>query len=173
LPFPSHWSEFIVLHVVHAPPALPHVGKVGIGVQLLPVQQPVPQDAASQTQEPPEHSWPAPHARPPLQVHAPAALQPSPVEPQPKQDCPPVPHCPAVVGFSHVLPLQQPPAHEVESHWHVPEEHRCPSLQVAHALPPVPQVVWPSDVWHMPLPSQQPVGQVVASQVTQLPPEHV
>jgi hypothetical protein len=95
------------------------------------------------------------------------------------------PHA-VVEGMLHVVPVQQPPGHDVGSQMHVPPLHRWP---VAHAppapqeqappshpspvppqlmqlLPAPPHVFAVSDVhvW----PEQQPPGQEVASQ-TQLP----
>jgi len=42
--------------------------------------------------------------------------------------------------------------------------HACPLVQPLHAAPPTPQVLVP-EVWHLPLLSQQPLGQEVASQM--------
>jgi hypothetical protein len=60
--------------------------------------------------------------------------------------------------------LQQPPAHEVASHTHLPPTQSRPLAQPAHLAPPVPHaavVVAVTQRWLM---SQQPLGHVVASQ---------
>jgi hypothetical protein len=118
----------------HVPPPFPHVGKTGASVHELPAQQPPPHEFASQAHPPFTHSWPGEQLGPLPQVHT-LPPQPSPVVPHPKQPCAPVPHCVAE-GVSHVLPLQQPPPHEFESHVQVPPTHSCPGLaHVAQAAP--------------------------------------
>lgn len=78
---------------------------------------------------------------------------------------PPVPHSDAVNEVTHVEPLQQPvaqlaalqPAHTWAVHVWPPHE--------AHAAPFFPQTVFEEPAWHTPEASQQPEGQLVASQM--------
>lgn len=89
-------------------------------------------------------------------------------------------------GERQVEPLQQPVGQLVESHTHEPPTHSCPDeqaplpphwhapdveqlslvmeLHIVHVPPPVPQVLR-DRVWHVPLPSQQPLGHEVESHV--------
>jgi hypothetical protein len=68
-----------------------------------------------------------------------------------------------------VLPLQQPPAHDVASQTHFPVavSHSCPERQAAHATPAVPhdEVACDGYVSQNPLapPLQQPSGQLLLS----------
>jgi hypothetical protein len=65
-----------------------------------------------------------------------------------------------------VEPLQQPLGHDAASQTHLPRDplHSCPVPHVPQATPPFPQVVAVSPVWQWPVESQQPFGQVFASQ---------
>jgi hypothetical protein len=108
--------------------------------QVVPLQQPLVHDDALQTQAPPEHPWPKPHAA---------------------QVAPFLPHSVAVSlpCITHVVPLQQPghaepqtqlpfvhvwpAAHELAVHPHLPLVHTWPVPQTAHAPPAVPQVFGP------------------------------
>jgi hypothetical protein len=60
------------------------------------------------------------------------------------------------------LPLQQPLGQEAALQTQAPPEQAWPLPQVVQALPPVPQALADDDVWHWPLLSQQPLGQVDA-----------
>jgi hypothetical protein len=106
------------------------------------------------------------------------------------QTPPLAPQAETVTGLVHTFPEQQP-AHEVESHRHIPPEQRWPAAQAAlapqvhepfaaqvsvlvrsqvvQAEPALPQVVGLREV-HAP-PAQQPLGQLVALQAppVQLP----
>ncbi len=162
------------------PPFAPQAAVVVPGWQVVPWQQPVGQDVASQMHLPPEHTWPLPQAFPPPQVQLPLAEQPSPVVPQLAQVAPCVPHAVAD-GVVHVLPEQQPVGHDAASQTHWPPEHSCPAPhaaappqvqpplaeqpsaldpQLVHVAPAVPQAV-ADGVVHV-LPAQQPLGQLVA-----------
>ena len=55
---------------------------------------------------------------------------------------------------------------------HAPEVHVLPCAHAWHAAPPVPQAAGLSAVWHAPEASQQPFGQVAASQGVQAPATH-
>jgi hypothetical protein len=59
---------------LHAAPFAPQLPSDGT-VQVLPLQQPVGHDVASQAQAPPTQRWPLPHAGPLPHVHAPAGEQ--------------------------------------------------------------------------------------------------
>jgi hypothetical protein len=103
-----------------------------------------------------------------------------------------VPGRPHVVGESdvHVLPMQQPVGHDVESHAQTPPTHRVPD---GHAAPPphvqVPAVQPSAFIPHRTQarpppphavtlgvaqlePEQQPVGHVVGLHVVHTPPLH-
>jgi hypothetical protein len=66
----------------------------------------------------------------------------------------------------HEVPSQQPEGHDVALHTHLPALHSWPDPHVEQATPPVPQVPLP-EVWQLLSLSQQPLGQLLASQ-TQL-----
>ncbi len=76
-------------HTAHEPPLLPQAVLVVPGLQVLPLQQPLGQEAAVQTHCPFEHSWVAPQG-----THA------APVRPH---------FLPLLGGLTQVLPSQQPP----------------------------------------------------------------
>jgi hypothetical protein len=77
-------------HTVHAPPPFPQAVLVVPGLQVLPLQHPLAQEAALQTHCPFAQSWLAAHG-----THA----------------APVSPHCFLVLlgGLTQVLPSQQPP----------------------------------------------------------------
>lgn len=177
-------------HGWHAEPPVPHaLGEVPSS-HVLPEQQPLGHELRLQTQPAVEQICPAPHAGPPRQVQAPAALQASPVWPQPVHAPPAVPHS-VVVCASQMFPLQQPLGQEAGVHAHSPPEQTCPVAQadeepheqapplqpsasvVGHALqaaPAAPHSPADGEVTHTPS-SQQPTGHELASQ-TQAPPTH-
>jgi hypothetical protein len=78
---------------------------------------------------------------------------------------PAAPHAPFVGGEMHVVPAQQPLAQSaaLQYAWHCPASHSVPAAQAAQAAPSVPQCAL-LEVWQFPLPSQQPAGQLAASQ---------
>jgi hypothetical protein len=193
------WPEGQVKHML---PDVPQTGGLCMVCavadrQVPPLQQPLGQEVASQTQAPPAlHSWPLAqplHAAPPtpqvvalLVWQAPfLSQQPLGQEVASQMQAPPlqrwpVPHCPhtlpevphaefvCVVGVTQVPPVQQPVGHEVASQTQAPAPlHSWPLAQDLHAAPPTPQAEL-LDAWQTPLLSQQPFGQEVASQ-TQLP----
>jgi hypothetical protein len=57
--------------------------------------------------------------------------------------------------------LQQPLGHDAALHTQLPPTQPWPAAQATQALPAEPQLA-ADEVWHMPLLSQQPLGQVVA-----------
>jgi hypothetical protein len=66
------------------------------------------------------------------------------------------------------LSPEQQPLQELVVQVHLPETHPCVELHASHAAPPVPQAAVVFPVWHVSLLSQQPPGQLVASQVAVL-----
>jgi len=180
---PPEQLSALAPQLVHAAPPAPQLAVLGFW-HVLPLQQPFGQLVASHTHAPFAHRWPAahgidgPHAQVPCEQ---LSLR----RPHDTQPMPPLPHV-CVEGIWQLLPLQQPPGQLVASHtqtpfaqrWpaphaafppqrHWPPEHASAVLpQMVHEAPPVPQVEVPG--WRHWLPSQQPFGQLVASQ-TQLP----
>ena len=75
----------------------------------------------------------------------------------------------------HLSPWQQP-VHEVVVQVHLPVTQPWVELQAEQAAPPVPQAAGVLPGWHWPLASQQPLAQLLASQVVvvglQTPAEH-
>jgi hypothetical protein len=167
-------------------------------MQLPPLpQQPLGQLVALQvvTQAPLTHAWPLGQAAPVVPQTQLPLLQVSALLPQVTQTSPLEPQAVTLVPATQVLLLlQQPPLHgsfgphaELQT-WLLhassvgqslaalqPQtplaRHTWPRplvVQLTHAVPPVPQVVV-LEVWQVPLLSQQPLGQLVASQ-THLPP---
>lgn len=138
---------------------------------MLPVQQPEGQLAALQTQVPPSQRWPAPHALPAPQRQTPPVQVLARVASQRMQRLPPEPHCVAVGVPTQVPPAQQPvgqvaaeqPAQVLPTQLWAPHD--------AQAAPPVPHTALELPGWQSPVASQQPLGQLVASQ-RHTPAEH-
>ena len=110
-------------------PAVPQLPSARVR-QVVPLQHPLGQEVASQTQLPEVlQRWPAvqgaplPQAQAPLVLHW-LALLPS----QAAQAAPLTPQV-ASAGALHTPPLQQPPGHEAASHTQAPPLHRCPLAQ--------------------------------------------
>ena len=81
----------LVSQARQAPPPIPQVVKAGVS-QRPPLQHPVVQEAASQTQAPFMHRWPATQGEPPPQRQAPSVEQVSALSSsQPAQAPPAVP----------------------------------------------------------------------------------
>jgi hypothetical protein len=105
----------LVPHAVQAPPFVPQVVADG-ALHWPPAQQPDAHEVLSHTQCALLQCWPPAHAAPVPQAQAPEAAQESASELlQATHAAPPVPHSAAVGGFTHVVPLQHPAAHEVLS----------------------------------------------------------
>ena len=152
----------------HAPPPLPHAPTAGV-VQTLPLQQPLGQEAALQTQTPPTQFCPPLQAAPPPQLQAPLVQPSARVESQARQLEPPEPQV-ATAAVVQVTPEQHPAGHVAELQpEHEPPEHVWPLGQVWHVWPPAPHMAGWSPAWQV-VPLQQPLGQDVPSQ-TQVPPE--
>ncbi len=81
---------------------------------------------------------------------------------------PPVPHCEVDCEpcCTHVIPAQQPLAHEVALHTQAPVavSHACPGAHIAHIAPPVPHALRMCipGATHEPLGVQHPPGHVLA-----------
>jgi len=88
-------------------PFLPQLMAVFPGSQVLPLQQPVPHDVASQVHAPLTQCCPEGQASAPPQVQTPA-VQVSAVMGQVKHACPAMPQSAAVVRVTQLLALQQP-----------------------------------------------------------------
>lgn len=112
-----------VPHPTHVAPFVPHSLFDGV-MQVLPLQQPVGHEVASQTHCPVVvlHSRPVGHA-----AHV----------------APPLPHEPfdSPEGASHVPPAVQQPLQVVPLHVHAPSVHACPEPQEPQAAPAVPHSV--------------------------------
>jgi hypothetical protein len=134
---------------------------------VVPEQQPVGQEIALHTQEPPMHTWPAAHGEPLPHRHWPCAEQLSDVFGSQAVHAPPLmPHA-ASDRALHVGPEQQLEAQVAAHPAQVPETHGCVPGQGEQALPPLPQAVTLLPGWHV-FPSQQPVGHESESH-TQVP----
>ncbi len=133
---PPHWhtpaaeqpSARIGSHTVHALPGLLQAFTER-GVHVVPLQHPVGQEVALHTHVPPEHCWPAPHGAPDPQRHSPAAEQLSAWVALHATHV--APFAPQLVSdrVLHVLPVQQPPGHEVASQTQSPARQRWPGEQ--------------------------------------------
>lgn len=116
---------------MHDSPPTPHVVNPFM-LHVVPEQHPLPQEVESQTQLPLWHRWPGRQAGPRLQVHAPIAEQPSPLEPHAVQLPPSTPHVDDDAGM-HMLFEQHPAGHEAALHTQVEPTQFRP---VVHAGPP-------------------------------------
>ena len=165
-------------------PGAPQVLRVR-SVQTSPAQQPLGHEAAVHLQLPLVQAWPAPQRAPVPHAQLPALEQPSARRgSHEKQVDPRVPHAAAVAGWVQTFPVQQPEVHDVASHSHCPLMQRSPLPHAAPAphlhAPSLPQLLaWVvsqaaqvapaaahevSERVVQPMPEQQPLGQVVASQ---------
>jgi len=177
---PAVQASAVAPHATHAEPAFPHAVVASVVVHVDPEQHPLAHDVASQTQAPPEQTWPALHAAPVPQAHAPEAEQRSDfVVSHAWHATPSVPQL-GKDGTLHAPPEQQPVGHDVELQTHTPAEHSRPAphaapaphlqapavqlsavaeLHATHAAPAEPHA--PSEgVLHV-SPEQQPPGHVL------------
>ena len=170
-PPPRQPSAFVAGQAVQSAPPLPQTPSVVAGeVHVAPVQQPSGHDAASQTQTPPEHSWPVVHATPLPHAQSPVAEQWSAcVAAHAMQRSPPKPHADSERG-SHVGPEQQPVGHVAAHPLHVPRVQLSPAGQLWHDAPPLPQAPTASPSWQAPA-AQHPAGHDTPSH-TQAPLRH-
>lgn len=121
------------------------------------------------THAPPTHCCPAAQTAPLPQAQVPEEVQVSARSGSQAAHAPPiVPHVEGVAAL-HVVPLQQPEGHEVESQTQAPDTQRWPAphwafepqrhspvaqlsadvaLQLPHAPPPLPQSVVEVPTWH-------------------------
>jgi len=166
---PPHWHippEQLLAELpqsTQAAPPLPQLFSDGAR-QVLPLQQPLGQDAALQTQTPPMQRWPPAQIAPPPQLQAPLLHRSARVASQATQLLPPFPQA-AVVGDVQVAPEQQPLGQDAELHpEHAPPEQVWPAGQAWQAVPPAPHADgWPPD-WQV-SPAQQPLGHELLSQM--------
>lgn len=106
-------SAKVVLHAVHVVPPGPQAERLAGVTQTLPEQHPE-HEAASQTQSPPEQTWPEPQGLALPHWHAPAVEHVSEVLPQSTHVPPEAPQLPGP-GVSHTAPLQHPLGHDAGS----------------------------------------------------------
>jgi hypothetical protein len=175
------------VHAMHAAPPAPQAKLLFPGRQTSPWQHPVGHEVASHTQAPPTQCCPPPQAGFCPHWQTPFTQESAP-KPQATQAAPLIPQADAD-GVVHVEPEQQPLGHEVESHTQVPATQSCPAPhagfnphrqtppthasasgpQVTQVTPPTPQANIEESRHSEP--AQQPLGQVVGSQI-QLPFTH-
>jgi hypothetical protein len=118
-PAAVQWSAVAALQVVQAPPPAPQRASVA-ETQLVPSQQPVGHEVASQTQAPATQRRPAPHTGPLPHAQLPDGEQRSAVSAsQPTHAAPPNPQV-ASEGALQVAPEQQPFGHEVRQPLQLP-----------------------------------------------------
>jgi len=122
-------QPLLVVPDTHCPAAQHPVQDVPSHTQLPATQcRPLPQ-------EPLAHVPPQPSLSPqalPVQLGTQTQLPPVQFQPlgQTAQPRPPVPQAFVLFPIWHAPPLQQPLAHDVESHWHEPATHRSPAGQL-------------------------------------------
>jgi len=169
LPLVEQLSALVSSQALQLAPFVPHVASARAW-QVVPVQQPVAHEVASQTHALPEQRWPVPQAAAVPQPQVPSVRQLSALAgSQPTQPTPLEPQAVAVGGSVQVAPEQQPPAQLADVHpvqmppLHVPGRHDW------QAAPPVPHAVSSLFPARQVVPEQQPVHDS-ASQI-QLPPE--
>jgi hypothetical protein len=157
-------SASVVSHMTHPAPSVPQL-EVEEGLHVPPEQQPLGHEALSHVQAPPTQCCPEPQGGLVPQVQEPAEHMSAVKGLHAVHATPLVPHVMNDDGLLHVGPEQQPVAQLVTSHpVQVPEDVQVPGLHDWHMPPPLPHTVLEWPVWHVPLPSQQPVGQEVALQ---------
>ena len=134
-----------------AAPPVPQIALVVPGWQTpFASQQPAGQLFASHKQLPPP--GPATHSCPAGQA---------------LQAAPSAPHSVFEVPARQLTPLQQPVAHSagLQKATHCWPLHSLPPVQATQRLPPLPHAPVAVPGWQLPLPSQQPAAQLVASHV--------
>ena len=132
IPF-TQLSAWLGLQLTHAAPPVPQAVAPVVVTHTLPLQQPVGQLLALQTQAPMRHWVPEGHG-PPVEPHTHFPFtQLSAPAPQFTQMAPPVPQVLTVAGWQ-TPPLQQPVGQLVESHMHIPLTQCVPMGQ--SPLPP-------------------------------------
>jgi hypothetical protein len=140
----EHVSVVIVAQLAHTAPDVPHWAFVA-GVTQLPVglvQQPPEQLVSSQTHVPLEHRWPFAHCALVPHMHVPLAQLSASVVEHAEHVPPEAPHCEAVVGLTHVLPLQHPvPQVLGPQPWHACPMHMKPEPQLEQTAPLLPHAV--------------------------------
>jgi hypothetical protein len=120
-----------VSHAAQVEPASPQVASDRIA-QVVPWQQPLGHDVASQMHSPDAQRWPPAHGGPSPHAHAPAAQRSALLTSQVLQAAPGDPQVASDTGL-HTFPWQHPAAHEDASQTQAPFMQRCPA---AHGAPP-------------------------------------
>lgn len=136
--------------------------------QRLPLQQPLGHEAALQVQVPASQNWPVPHCGPLPQLQLPPKQLFARTGLHATQADPAVPHAVTVPGARQFEPAQHP----FEQVVGLQLAGQVPLLQFAqgtHASPPEPQAIVEVPGWQTPFASQQPLGQLTASQTQPLP----
>jgi hypothetical protein len=126
---PLQLSFCVVLHVPQVAPAVPHWLVVRLVMQVLPEQQPFGQLLELQTQAPPTHAWPLPHAGFVPHMHTPFVQVLAVVEVHVVQVTPLVPQLANVLVVLHAPLLQQPVGHDVPSQMQALPPQRVPAPQ--------------------------------------------
>jgi hypothetical protein len=157
----EHASASVGSHVMQPPPEIPHA-LIDIAVQVLPLQQPIGHEVASQVHAPAKQCCPARQAAPAPQAHAPLVHESERTRSHCTHVDPPIPQ-PPTEGTVHALPLQQPVVHVWAQPEHTPASQVSPVPHGVHLAPAVPHAVCDGGVHVLPL--QQPVGHEVASHV--------
>jgi hypothetical protein len=122
------WSAVEGLQAVQAPPHAPQRASVA-ETQLVPSQQPLGHEVASQTQAPATQRRPAPQTGPLPHAQLPDGAQRSAVSAsQPTQATPPSPQV-ASEGALQVAPEQQPSGHDVRQPLQLPFVQLSPAGQ--------------------------------------------
>jgi hypothetical protein len=128
-----HWPvaeqrlAFVGSHAMQESPPAPQLAS-SRGLQVLPEQQPVGHEVASQTHRPPTHRWPPAHASPGPQPQPPLAHESARWMLQEEQAPPIAPQLESDIALQ-VWPTQHPPGQDVASQTHAPPRHRWPVPQ--------------------------------------------
>ena len=162
-------SDVALPHALHAAPAAPHWAAVVVVTQVVPAQQPLGHDVASQVHLPAAQRWPAAQAGLAPQRQAPFVQVSARVVSQGVHTAPPTPQLPTA-GALQLEPMQHPLAQVVALQpLQLPPMQVSTPGQVSHRLPPAPQAVASVPATHWPAALQQPLGHDVASHMQLLP----
>lgn len=160
--------------VPQVPPFGPQAVVVLLVTQVVPWQQPPPQELEVQMHAPPWQRWPGAQLAPVPQRHAPLPQLSLSCVSQPAHAAPAVPQEPVVVAVMHDSPLQQPVAQDVPSqtHWTPLQREPAGQLVAVHAQVP-PWHSWVAPQAELAPQRQPPLVQLSArsaSQVVHEPP---
>jgi hypothetical protein len=186
----AQWSAFCPSQPLQALPPVPQADSEGVA-QVLPLQQLLGHELASQMQAPPEQRAPSPQGGDPPHMQSPPVQTLVEFPSHGWQAVPAVPHCCVLSLVMQVLPTQHPeqdwslhtqepeehawpaPQAELLPHWQVPFEVQPSARSGSHATqapPAVPHVLRPA--WWHDGPEQHPEAHVVALQPAQTPLTH-